>query len=190
MKNQTTLSQLVLGVALVTVLLLMIPFVAMQFTGEVNWSAADFVLMGALLFGTGTSFVLITRFRTNLVYRIAMGMAIGTTLFMIWANLGVGLIGSGPNLGNLMYMGVLAVVFIGSLRSRFSSVGMEHVMYLTALSLVLLAGIALIANMDEYRGSSVNEILAVNGFFALLYAVSGSLFRYAAHEQSTEKSEG
>ena len=190
MKKQAKLSHSILRVALVTVLVLMVPFIAMQFTTEVNWGPGDFILVAVLLFGTGTSFVLVTRFRNNLRYRMAMGLALVTTLFMIWANLGVGLIGSGPNLGNLMYIGVLLVIVIGSIRSHFTAAGMEHVMYLTALSLVLLAGIALITNMDEYAGSSVKEILAVNAFFALLYAVSGSLFRFAAHEPSTEKSEG
>src|SRR5690348_9223675 len=106
MKKQLKLSHLILGVALLTILLLMVPFVAMQITGEVNWSIGDFIIAGALLFGTGTLFVLVIRFRHNNRYRIAMSLALGTTLFMIWANLGVGLIGAGPNPGNLMYLGV------------------------------------------------------------------------------------
>lgn len=33
--------------------LLLIPFVAMKFTGEVNWTALDFVTMGIMLLCTG-----------------------------------------------------------------------------------------------------------------------------------------
>ena len=34
-------------------LLLLIPFVAMQFTSQVDWSTLDFLVMGTLLIGTG-----------------------------------------------------------------------------------------------------------------------------------------
>lgn len=186
MKNQTKFSQSLLVVALATVLILLVPLVAMQFTEEVNWSVADFILMGALLFGTGFSFVLVTRYVTHLVYRVAIGFALGSTLFLIWANLAVGLIGSGPNWGNLMYMGVIAVGIIGTILSRFTARGMERAMYGMALALVVLAAIALFAKMDEYPGSSTKEIIGVNGFFSMLFAVSGLLFRYVALEPSQQ----
>ena len=35
------------------VILLLIPFIAMQFTNEVDWKILDFTIMGVLLFGTG-----------------------------------------------------------------------------------------------------------------------------------------
>lgn len=190
MKNQPTFNRSILLVAVVTLLILSIPLIAMQFTTEVDWGFADFIVMGLLIFGTGSSYVLLTRFTTNLIYRAAIALALGTTLFMIWANLAVGLIGSGPNAGNLLYMGVLAVVIIGSIRSRFSAGGMERAMYATSFVLVLIAVIGLLANMDEYPGSSVKEIIMVNAFFAILYAVSGTLFWFAAQNQSSEKSAG
>ncbi|HSR38830.1 MAG TPA: hypothetical protein VLL95_07940, partial [Phnomibacter sp.] len=34
-------------------ILLLIPFIAMQFTSEVNWSGFDFLVAGVLLLGTG-----------------------------------------------------------------------------------------------------------------------------------------
>ena len=37
-------------------LLLLVPFVAMQFTGQVDWSAADFLVFGAMLAITGLAF--------------------------------------------------------------------------------------------------------------------------------------
>jgi hypothetical protein len=188
MNKQIKFFQSIPGAALVTVLILLIPFVAMQFTDEVNWSPGDFMIMGTLLFGTGVSYVLITRYMVNMVYRAAVGLALGSTLFMIWANLGVGLIGSGPNPGNLMYIGVLAIGIIGTIISRFKPGRMERAMYAMAGSVVMLAAIALLANMDEYPGSSVTEIIDVNGLFTLLFAVSGLLFRYAAFQQSQEKS--
>ena len=185
MKNQSTLKKSILRIALVaTVIILLVPFVAMQFTNEVDWSASDFIIMGALVFGTGLAYVLISRFSSDTAYKTAIGLAIGSTFFMVWANLAVGLIGAGPNPGNLMYMGVVAVVVIGSILSRFSPGGMERVMYSTALSLALVAAIALFANMHQYPESSVTEILGVNGFFAILFAVAGVLFRRVAQGNS------
>lgn len=185
MTSQRKFNRSILGVALITLILLAVPLVAMQFTDEVDWSAGDFIIMGALIFSTGLSFVLVTRFAPNFIYRAAIGLALGTTFFMVWANLAVGLIGSGPHLGNLMYLGVVAVVIISSSQARFKAAGMQRAMTYSALSLMLLAVIALVARMDEYPGSSVTEILGVNGFFAVLYILAGSFFREAGREPAT-----
>jgi hypothetical protein len=187
MKQQKNLRQSIQIVAIVTLILLLVPLLVMLFTNEVNWSITDFTIIGVLLFSTGAAYVLITHYVTNLVYRAAAAMALGTTLFMIWANLGVGLIGSGLNLGNLLYMGVAAIVVIGSIHAHYSAIGMARTAYVAALAVVLIVTIALVTNMDEYPGSSVNEIVGVGGFFATLYAISGSLFHFAAKEQAAEK---
>jgi hypothetical protein len=186
MKNETTFIQSIIRVALGTILLLLVPYVAMQFTNEVNWSPADFIIMGALLFAIGFSFVLATRFVSNIVYKIAISFALGSTFLMVWSNLAVGLIGGGAHWGNFMYMGVLAVGIIGTILSRLTPGGIEWTMYGMSFTFVLIAAIALFANMQEYPGSSVLEIIGVNGFFALLYAVSGLLFRFVALEQSKQ----
>lgn len=189
MEKQMTLSKSILAVAFVTVLILLVPAVAMQYSTEVDWSVSDFIIMGALIFGTGISFVFVMRYAINTAYRVALIMAFGTTFLLIWANLAVGLIGSGANLGNLMYLAVYAIVIMGSIRSRFASSRMERVMYVAAIALIVVAAIAIFSDMGGYPDSSVNEIIAVNGFFATLYAISGSLFRFATQE-NTEKSQG
>lgn len=188
MEKQRKIYQSILGIVLVTLLLLLIPLVAMQFTDEVVWTASDFIIAGVILFSTGVAYVMITRARGHIVFRAATGFALGITLFMVWANLAVGLIGAGPHAGNLMYIGVLAVTIIGVILSRLSPTGMEHAMYATAFALVLVAVIALIANMQEYPGSSVMEIVLVNGFFIVLFLIAGLLFRYAAHKQLPDRS--
>ena len=188
MDKQRNFNKSILAVAIVTVTILLVPLVAMQFTSEVDWGVGDFIIMGALIFGTGISFVFVIRYATNMVYRIAMVMAFGSTFFMIWANLAVGLIGSGPHPGNMMYLGVLALVIIGSARSRFNPIGMERVMYATAIAFVLIAVIAILANMGAYPNSSVNEIIAVNGFFATVFAISGAVFRLSEQEKSETSS--
>ena len=76
-------------IALVTVLILLIPLIAMQFTRQVNWTLSDFIVMGTLLFGTGSMFVLTAR-RINKKYRFAVGVAFAIALLWLWAELAVG----------------------------------------------------------------------------------------------------
>ena len=178
MKKQRSLPRAFFWVALVTVIILSIPLVAMQFTNQVDWKPVDFIVMGALIFGTGSSYVLLTRTSPNIIHRAAVAMAIGSTLLLIWVNLAVGLIGSGPNAANLMYIGIVIIVIAGTFLSRFTIKGMERVMFITALTLLLFAVIQLLTKMNEYPGSSVTEVIAINAFFATLFAVAGLLFRY------------
>jgi hypothetical protein len=183
MKAQKSLSRPVFWVAVTTLILLAIPFVAMQFTNEVNWSVSDFIIMGLLIFSTGLSYVLLTRSASGFTYRAAFALAVGTTFLLIWANLAVGLIGSGPNAANLMYAGIAGIVIIGAFLSRFTSRGMKHVMFIAAFALAICAGIQLLTKMYAYAGSSVKEIILVNAFFAMLYAIAGLLFRHIALKQ-------
>ena len=48
-----TQNKRLIGIVLTVALLLLIPFIAMQFTNEVKWSLPDFVAAGVLLLGTG-----------------------------------------------------------------------------------------------------------------------------------------
>lgn len=178
MLKSTSLGTSLLYVIAGTLLILAIPLVAMQFTTEVNWSATDFVVIGLLIVGVGLAFVLITRHAGSFVYRLAGLAAIGSTFLLIWVNLAVGLIGGGSHAGNLMYIGVVALVMVGTYLSNFTARGMELTMLATAGSLIVIGGIALLTGMQHYPGSSVGEIIGVNAFFALLFSVAALLFRY------------
>ncbi len=177
------------GAAVITLLILSIPLIAMQFTQEVDWGVGDFIVMGILIFSMAVAYVLLARYAPNFIHRAAIAGAVGSTFLLIWVNLAVGLIGAGPHAGNLMYIGVIAVVIIGTYFSRFTAKGMELTMFCAALSIVLIAVIALLANMQSYPGSSIAAIISVNAFFAFLYCISGLLFRYMALQQTPEKSE-
>lgn len=83
-----------IGIVLTVALLLLIPLVAMQFTDEVNWTLSDFVVMGVLLLGTGLMCELVMRKVKKIRHRIVICGAILAALFLIWAELAVGLFGT------------------------------------------------------------------------------------------------
>ncbi|SDB23411.1 hypothetical protein SAMN03097699_0222 [Flavobacteriaceae bacterium MAR_2010_188] len=76
------------------VALLLIPLIAMNFSNEVNWSIFDFVVMGILLIGTGLGLEFILRKIKTLRYRIIFGIALFVVLFIVWAELSVGIFGT------------------------------------------------------------------------------------------------
>lgn len=75
-------------------LLLTVPFWAMQFTSEVNWSPFDFLLMGFLLFVTGLSCEFVLRKAKDIRKRILICGLILLLFLLVWAELAVGLFGS------------------------------------------------------------------------------------------------
>lgn len=74
--------------------LLLIPFLAMQFTDEVNWSLFDFAVMGILLLSTGTLLDLVLRKVKTIQKRLLLGFVVLLAFFLVWAELAVGIFGS------------------------------------------------------------------------------------------------
>ncbi len=74
--------------------ILLIPLIAMQFTDEVKWSLFDFVVMGVLLLSTGLLCELVMRKFTKLKHRIIIWAFWLIALFLIWAELAVGIFGN------------------------------------------------------------------------------------------------
>ena len=116
-------------------------------------------------------------------YRLAIGVAIATVLFLIWAIGALGIIGEGGRPDRL-YAGVLAVAAIGTVIARLRPRGMALAMLATVLALAVVAVIALIAGYQDTEGASVLEILGLNAMYAALFGLSAWLFRRAAEQQS------
>lgn len=190
MKTDKPLLQNVVKLTLGILSLLMIPLIAMQFTQEVNWTVSDFIFAGVLLFSTGFSYLFITFKSVNIIYKIAVAFALFSGLFLIWVNLAVGIIGPENNPINLLYFGVIAVGLIGALIAKFESQKLVYTMFSMALATMFVAITALFNSIQHAPGSSVIEILAVNGFFITIFIISALLFRFAASEQSGEMENG
>lgn len=97
MKNQETMRPFKLRITIILsiiALILCIPLIAMQFTNEVNWTLSDFVAAGVLLLSTGVAIELVIRnMKTGTSRTIAL-VVILIALFLIWAEMAVGIFGS------------------------------------------------------------------------------------------------
>jgi hypothetical protein len=180
-KNFTamTLTKSLVRLALATACLLLIPLVAMQFTKEVVWTLSDFVIMGALLFGAGLTYVLVARMGSNGSYRLGAGVAVAAGLLLIWGNLAVGFIGSEDNPANLLYGAVLAVAGVGALVARFRPLGMARAMFAAALTQFAVPLVAALIWKPEVNLGML-YVLALNTMFAGIWVASGWLFRRAS----------
>lgn len=84
------LTAILLGIGV----LLLIPLIAMQFTSEVDWSLADFIIAAFLLLSTGLVIELVLRKAIPIKQKLIYCAIILLTLFLIWAELAVGIFGS------------------------------------------------------------------------------------------------
>lgn len=78
-------------IVLIVALILLIPLIAMQFTDEVNWTLFDFSVAAVILLCTGWAIDLVIRKVKSSTYRIILSLAIIAILFLIWAELAVGI---------------------------------------------------------------------------------------------------
>jgi len=93
-KQDTIQNKRLAGILLTATTLLLLPFIAMQFTREVNWSLSDFVIAGILLFGTGLTIELVLRKIKQTKYRLLLCSIILLALFLVWAEQAVGIFGT------------------------------------------------------------------------------------------------
>ncbi len=154
--------------------LLLAPAVAMQFTGEVQWTLFDFALMGALPAIACGAGELVLRASDSLTYRLGAAVAIGTTFVLGVGNMAVGLIGSEDNPANDRVWAVLAVGVVGVLIARFKPRG---------LSLVMLALAAGQVGLALYADATAQDLpLRVTVVFVTGWLVAAALFDRAARE--------
>lgn len=165
-------------VALATLLLLLVPLLAMRFTDAVRWTVPDFAVAGVLLFGTGFAFALVLRTTARVTLRLAFGIALAAGLMLVWTDLAVGMLGAPGNPANLMHAGVLAIGVLGAWHARLKPRGMAWAM----ASMAGAMGLAGLAGLVFRSGTSADPagvIVAGHGLFAALFLASAALFRRA-----------
>jgi hypothetical protein len=182
--EKTMNGKAIVRIALVTAFILLLPLLAMRLTNEVSWSAFDFVVAGALLFGSGLAYEWIAGKGGNAAYRAAVGVAVAAALLLVWINLAVGIIGSENNPANAMYFAVVLVGVVGAAVARLRPRGMAWAMFASAFAQALVPVLALLFGKSQLRAMQeppgVWVVLALNGFFVMLFVVSALLFRQSA----------
>ena len=89
----------IIRVVLITLSILAIPFIAMQFNEQVAWSKFDFLVVGTLLLSLGLSIEIILDKVKSLNSRFIFIAVIVITTLLVWIELAVGLFNS-PFAGN------------------------------------------------------------------------------------------
>lgn len=79
--------------------LLLVPFIASQFSDEVNWSGFDYLVMAILLGTTSVVLDFVLTKAKNKQSRWAWGIAVVLALVIVWVEIAVGVFGS-PLAGN------------------------------------------------------------------------------------------
>jgi len=184
----------IIRIALVTGCILLVPLLGNLFMGW-NWPPFAFAFWGALLFGTGLTYELVARKGGTIAYRAAFGVACATGFILFWINAAAGIIGDGPV--NLMYLGVLAIGFIGAFIARFQPRGMALALFATAIAQMLVPVIALVIWKAGWQDLLIDPnspnppfdpgiapVFGLNAVFAMLWVVSGLLFRHAGNPQA------
>lgn len=161
--------------ALITLAVLAIPLVAMQYTTEVQWDPPDFVIMGTLLFATGLGLEWAIRHRSSLALRTAWAMALLSTFLMTWVNMAVGLLGGESNPVNMLLLTVPVLGIVGAGLARLRPRGMVLVMVAMAVLHLALTTVAFVQGWRPLRQGPI-DIWAPNGFFILLHLVAALLF--------------
>ena len=161
------------------VALLALPFVAMQFTADVNWTLSDFAAFGVMLLMVGVPLELVARMSDNWSYRAGALLALTGMFLTIWANLAVGIVGSEDNPANAWFFGALLVGGVGAAIARARAAGMAYAMVWTAAALEVAFAIAASGPTDEPFVPHVREFFGTS-VFAALFLASAALVRRAS----------
>jgi hypothetical protein len=162
--------------------LLLLPFIAMRFTSEVNWGAGDFLVMGIMLGMICGVVELVVRLSGSWAYRLGAIAAIGSAFLITWANLAVGIVGSEDNPANQWFFGALLVGLVGATIARFRARGMALAMTAAAVAVGIAFVTAVSGATDEPNVSHWLELIAT-AIITSPFLVSALLFRRAAREQ-------
>lgn len=170
---------------LITLVILLIPFVGNYVSAEFDWTTSDFVFMGILLFGASFTFEMVARLSGNAMFKWAVGIVTVATLLLTWMNLAVGIIGSEDNPINALYFLVIPVGFLGLIASQMKAKGLAVTAYLMSATVMAVPFIGLAVNrpaMDDLPG--IIGVFMITAFYAALYLGSGLLFRTVAGAKS------
>lgn len=167
------------------VLLLMLPFFAMQVTDEVNWTAGDFVFAGVMFGTVGLIAELAVRATRDWTYRFGVAAAVAAGFLTLWANGAVGIIGNEQDDHNMVFNLVPLIALVGTVLVRARAPGMAPLMLAVAIIQAAIAPIIFASGVGR-EGIWIRELVLASGFFGGLWLASAALFREAARKQKLQ----
>ncbi|MBX7535306.1 hypothetical protein K3175_06500 [Qipengyuania sp. GH1] len=97
--------------------LLALPAIAMQLTGEVGWTASDFVFAAILLGALGAGIELAVKVGRNGAHTFALVLTALAAFVTLWANAAVGFVGDGPI--NMVFGAIIGTFLVLAALARF-----------------------------------------------------------------------
>ena len=158
-------------------MLLSVPFVAMRFTSEVNWTASDFLVMGDIT--RGRAVALSSWRRASAVtsaYKLGVSAAVGGGFLIVWANLAVGHEHSPYDYP--FYLALL-LGLVASAIVRLRPKGMMAAMLVTAAALIVALRLFMVHEADAEGGNLLVTAVA-SASIASPFLIAAWLFRRAA----------
>ncbi len=145
-----------------------------------DWSLSDFVFAGALLSGLGLAVWFVVRGPRNLPYRLAVGVAVGAALLMVWVTGAVGIVGSERHAANGLYFLAVGVGLIGVALARFQARGMAFAVGGTALMTAAIGVVAVAMGWGDDAPRYPLDVLGGSFLLAAMFAASAYLFARSA----------
>ena len=116
-------------------------------------------------------------------YRLGVGVALTTALFLVLAIGALGIIGEGGR-PDRIYAAVLGVLALGTVIARLRPGGMAVTLAATALAQAVVSASALLAGLHQTNDASVADIIGLTGMYAALFSLSAWLFWRAAGQRA------
>ena len=162
-------------------MLLLIPFLATLISDQVNWDVFDFLILGTILAALAIIYEIAINKSENTIYKVAVAIASIAMLLLFWVNGGVGIIGSEDQPANYLYGVVLLIILFGIPISKFKADKMAQTMFIAAGAQMLVPVVAYLIWPPPLTSwaPGVVGVYLMTAFFAMLFLVSGLLFRRA-----------
>lgn len=113
--------------------------------------------------------------RATISYRLGLGLALLTALFLLFGIGALGIIGSGGP-ADLLYVGAIAVGLFGAVLARGRAGGMALALAATAGVTLLVGAVAVGTGVVDREGGSVGDVLMLSVMYACLFALSAWFF--------------
>ncbi len=126
----------------------------------------------------------------NKTYRLAVGIAVGTALMLIWVNAAVGIIGDGDLDGpNAIYFMVILIGLIYAGVIHFNPNRLSRVLFTMAFAQFCVPVVAIFI----WKPSAISwapgvlQVFGLNSIFVILFFISGLLFKLAVQNKRIKR---